>query len=185
MRLDSTGRVPFYPVDILTAVTADEAAELATLAAGKTVLELGAYHGYSTVVLASVAEQVVSVDWHQGDGHAGEGDTWEIFMSNLRRYGVADRVKPVRERFEVALPELLNFGWQFDGAFLDGHHSEESVTRDLDLTVPLVKPGGWIAFHDYGRGPETGHHDFAVTAVADRFGVDHHVGFLGWGTVPG
>jgi len=48
MRLDATGRVPFYPVDILTAITADEAAELAALAAGKTVLELGAYHGYST-----------------------------------------------------------------------------------------------------------------------------------------
>ena len=54
------------------------------------MLELGAYHGFSTIVLASVAERVISVDWHQGDDHAGRGDTWDLFINNLRQYGVAE-----------------------------------------------------------------------------------------------
>jgi predicted O-methyltransferase YrrM len=173
------------PDDILTAVTVDEARALADLARGKTVLELGAYHGFSTVVLASVAELVVSVDWHQGDDMAGRGDTWGMFMSNLTRYGVEGYVKPIRQRFDVALPGLAKFDWQFDGCFLDAHHSEESVRADLALALPLIKPGGFMAFHDYGRNSATGNPGFGVTEAADDLvGIAGRVGFLGWGFVP-
>jgi predicted O-methyltransferase YrrM len=169
---------------IASAVTANESQALADLAAGKTVLELGAWFGYSTVVLASVAEQVTSVDWHMGDEHAGIVDTYEIFTYNLQRYGVQDRVEIVRERFEEALPRMAAEGRRFDGCFLDAHHSEESVTRDIGLAVPLIRPGGFFAFHDYGRGPHNGHPGFGVTEAADRFGVTGRTGFLGWGFVP-
>lgn len=169
---------------IASAVTANEAQALADLAAGKTVLELGAWYGFSTVVLASVAERVTSVDWHYGDDHAGLVDTWEIFTFNLERYGVQDRVEAVRERFEDALPAMAEQGRTFGGCFLDAHHSEESVTRDIGLAVPLIRPGGFLAFHDYGRGPLTGHPGFGVTEAADRFGITGRTGFLGWGFVP-
>jgi predicted O-methyltransferase YrrM len=166
---------------IQSAVTAEEARALASLARGRTVLELGAQFGYSTVVLASVADLVISVDWHQGDPHAGEWDTWDIFNANLARYGVQDRVQAVVGRFEDVLPRMEAAGDQFDGAFLDGSHDEASVARDLSLVLPLIRTGGFVAFHDYGRGPETGHPDFAVTPVADRFGVSGQAGFLAWG----
>src|SRR5260370_33172975 len=96
--------MPVFPADIATAVTRNEATELARLAAGKTVLEMGAYHGFSTIVLASVAELVYSVDWHQGDEHAGGGDTWEIFTANLAKYGVADRARISRGRLQAEIP---------------------------------------------------------------------------------
>lgn len=184
MSTPEPGRQPIYPGDIITAVTGDEAAELARLAAGKMVLELGAYHGYSTVVLASVANQVYSVDWHLGDDHAGLGDSWNIFNDSLRKYGVADRVVVCHGRFENEVPRLAAAGVQVDGAFIDGMHDEPSASRDLALALTLVRPGGFIAFHDYGRGPETGNAGFEVTQVADRFGVDHAVGFLGVCLVP-
>lgn len=169
---------------ISSAVTAEETVALCDLARGNRVLELGAWTGYSTVALASVAERVTSVDWHLGDDHAGSFDTWEIFTFNLERYGVAARVEAVRARFEDALPDMAAQGRVFDGCFLDAHHSEESVTRDIGLALPLIKPGGFLAFHDYGRGPHTGHPGFGVTEAADRFGICGRVGFLGWGFKP-
>jgi hypothetical protein len=173
--------------DIASAVTAAEAEALADLARGKVVLELGAWHGFSTVVLASVADFVVSVDWHMGDAHAGQQDTWAVFCDNLKRHGVSDRIQVIRERFDTALPRLaIQAGGPFaDGCFLDAQHDEASVTKDLALALPLIKPGGFMAFHDYGRGPHNGHQGFAVTPVADRFGVAGVVGYLAWGFVPG
>ena len=177
-----TERGIIIPHDVTSAVTSSEAAALAALCRGKTVLELGAYHGYSTVVIASVADRVTSVDWHQGDDMAGLGDTWNIFQSVIKRYGVADRIEPVKERFETALPRMYREGEQFDGCFLDAHHSPESVAADLELTLPLIRAGGFVAFHDYGRGPENGNPGFGVTAVADSaVGITGRVGYLGWG----
>jgi predicted O-methyltransferase YrrM len=177
-------RTVVFPGDILSAVTQPEAAQLSVLAAGKIVLELGAQYGYSTIVLASVADLVYSVDWHQGDPHAGEVNSWEIFTGNLTRYGVTDRVIICRGRFEEEVPALAAQGIRVDGAFLDGMHDKESVTRDLALALLLVKPGGFVCWHDYGRSAATGHPGFEVTEVADEFGVDGVVGCLAWGTVP-
>jgi predicted O-methyltransferase YrrM len=148
------------------------------------VLELGAFYGYSTVVMASVAELVYSIDWHMGDEHAGLYETWDGYKANLIGYRVADRVVAIRGRFEDEVPLLRDRGVVVDGAFLDGHHSEESVSRDLDLALMLVKPGGFVAFHDYGRCEATGHAGFRITEVADRFGVAGVTGTLAWGRVP-
>jgi hypothetical protein len=134
--------------------------------------------------MASVAEKVYSVDWHMGDDHAGPYETWDGFIANLIGYKVDDRVVAIRGRFEEEVPKLAANGVRVDGAFLDGHHSAESVTRDLGLALMLVKPGGWIAFHDYGRSGSTGHPGFEITGVADEFGVTDVIGCLAWGLVP-
>lgn len=165
-------------------MTLPEAAELGRLARDCVVLELGSFYGYSTIVMASVAVLVYSVDWHMGDDHAGPYETWDGFQANLIGYGVTDRVVAIRGRFEEEVPKLAANGVRVDGAFLDGHHSEESVTRDLGLALTLVKPGGWVAFHDYGRCAATGHPGFAITPVADKFGVTDVIGTLAWGLVP-
>jgi len=180
------------PDDIPTAVTGEEAAKLASLASGGDVLELGAQYGFSTVILAQAARRVTSVDWHQGDAsiEAVAGveecpDTWEPYLANLARYGVAAKVDARRGRFADVLPALAKAGALFDGCFLDAQHDAESVAADLALALPLIRPGGWVAFHDYGRSSETGHPGFGVTEVAGRFGIAGTAGSLAWGFVPG
>lgn len=170
--------------EIPSAVTVPESLALAELAVGKNVLECGAHYGYSTVLLASVAEHLTSVDWHRGDDHAGHCDSLGIYTGNLARYAVTEKVTTVVGRFEDELPKMIKEGLQFDGAFLDGMHDEASVSRDLILILQLVKPGGFVAFHDYGRNASNGHPGFAVTEVADTFGIDGTAGFLGWGFTP-
>jgi glycosyltransferase involved in cell wall biosynthesis len=81
------------------------------------------------------------------------------------------------------LPALQKQGALFDGVFLDAQHDAAAVQADMDLALPLIRPGGWIAWHDYGRSEATGHPGFGVTEVADRFGVTGVVGHLAWGTV--
>lgn len=169
---------------IVSAVTAEESRALADLAAGQTVLEMGAHYGYSTVVLASVAELVISVDWHAGDEHAGACDSYPEFHNNISRYGVADRVRAYIGRFEDVIPELEAADVQTDGAFIDAMHDSASVERDLGLALRIVKPGGWVAFHDYGRSAATGNPGFGVTPVADAFGVTGVAGCLAWGYAP-
>lgn len=182
--MSDTDARPMILPDIQSAVTENEAYALADLARGKTVLELGAWTGFSTVVLASVASRLTSVDWHQGDDHAGRMDTWELFTGNLARYGVDGRVEVIRERFEDALPRLAAGGHLFEGCFLDAQHDAASVTRDVGLALPLIVPGGFLAFHDYGRSAETGNPGFQVTEVADELiGITGRTGFLGWGYV--
>lgn len=167
---------PPLPVEIPTAVTEAEALELAKLAEGKRVLEMGAHLGFSTIVLARVAAELHSVDWHRGDLMAGEGDSLEQFRTNLRSHGVEDKVIVHVGRFETVLPTLAPES--FDLIFIDGHHSYESVRQDIALALPLLAPGGTIALHDYGRESQNGFRegdwggfsaeDFGVTKAVDE-----------------
>lgn len=135
--------------DVPSAVTFSEAAKLACLARGLTVLELGAHYGRSTIALASTAAMVHSVDWCMGDPQAGHGDNLAALWANLVRYGVTEKVILHVGRFEAALPLLKPDS--FDMVFIDGLHTEEALESNIALARPLVRLGGIWAFHDYGR----------------------------------
>lgn len=94
----------------------------------------------------------------------------------LRSHGVEDKVVVHVGRFETVLPTLARES--FDLVFIDGHHSYESVRQDIGLALPLLKPGGTIALHDYGRESQNGFRegdwggfsaeDFGVTRAVDE-----------------
>lgn len=139
---------PVVPVDIETSMTPAEGVKLAGLADGDVVLELGAWQGFSTVCLAQNAEFVLSVDWHQGDAHAGYGSTLVPYLQNLQRFGLlaGERVAVHVGRFEHLCSLLAD--QSFDGVFVDGLHDYASVRRDADQAKRLARD--WVAFHDYG-----------------------------------
>lgn len=120
-----------------------EAAELARLAAGKRVLEIGSAFGYSTIIMGKVAKHVIAVDPHTGF------DSWPQFRLNLYSHGVAGKVSPWGETSQTALPELNRGGQRFELIFIDGDHLPDSVRHDLAWARRLVTPGGTIALHDY------------------------------------
>jgi len=136
-----------FAAEIPSSVEKAECEKLAELAQGQKVLEVGSQWGRSTICLASVAEKVWAVDWHQGDFHAGAKPTLGVYHYNLDRYGIANVITIVG-KFEEVVHELPI---DFDGAFIDAAHDEDSVIRHYAIAHDLVKPGGWIAFHDYGR----------------------------------
>ena len=141
----------------------DEAATLyrhaADLGALGPILEIGSFHGKSTVVLAtaakSVGARIYAVDPHEGINYWQDdfgpmpelGPTLDAFRHNLRTAGVADAVIEVvmtsREAFDH-LREVESFGL----VFIDGNHGYEHVRRDFDQWSQRLAADGVLAFHD-------------------------------------
>jgi predicted O-methyltransferase YrrM len=126
---------------IQTSITETEASCLRDLARDGRVLEIGSAFGYSTVVMAKVAVEVMSVDPHVALG------SQEIFRRNLQQYSVLHKVTCVTDYSWNMLPTLPP--GSFDLVFIDGDHSEAAVWRDIALSIPLIRPDGYIACHDY------------------------------------
>jgi hypothetical protein len=125
-------------------LTFQEGAELARLAKGKRVLEIGSYFGLSTVCLARTAGEVVSIDTHDGRGTEIPQNTFPAFETNLRRYDVDHKV-----RWTVGTVDDAHELGDFDLVFIDGGHDAESVGRDIAFALRSLAPNGLIAFHDY------------------------------------
>jgi len=129
---------------ISTSVTAAEAAELARLAEGREVLEIGSAYGYSAVVMALAGAHVTAVDPHNWiDG------SYEVMLANLAAYGVDGRVQVIREPSQVVLPWLAREGAAFGLVFVDGDHAAPAARHDIRWGLQLLDPGGTIAVHDY------------------------------------
>lgn len=135
--------------DIPTSISVPEALRLVELARDAQVLEVGSWWGFSTVAMAQVAKHVDAVDHHLGDDHAGHDESLQPLVANLERYGVRDRVSVLVGSSSSLLPRLVR--GQYDFAFIDAYHTTEAVLEDARLVMPLVRKGGRIAFHDYGR----------------------------------
>ncbi len=145
-------------------LTKDEAKQLAKLAAGKVVLELGAWKGRSTVVMSQTAVLVISVDRHQGiNGVDGLPD----YLDNVRGL---DNVVPVIGQFNVIVPHLVGV----DMVYIDGDHDKNSVAADIVLATTFQP--NVVAFHDW---------DFTDVREAgvEAFGTpDGLVGSVAWYT---
>jgi predicted O-methyltransferase YrrM len=128
------------------------------------VVEIGSYMGRSTCFLALGVKRasrppVVAVDHfggspeHQaGASHeskvlVAEGTTYNQFLRNLEKAGVAEHVRPVRSgSLEAAR------GWRepIRLLFIDGDHSYEASRADFAAWSPQVEGSGLVAFHDIG-----------------------------------
>ncbi len=86
--------------------------------AGGLIVEIGSFRGRSTIVLASAAApgvEIVAIDPHAGndrgpqefDGFEDEAaDDHQVFLDNLQRAGVADRVRHLRMFSDAALAHI-------------------------------------------------------------------------------
>lgn len=115
-----------------------EAKELAKLATGCVVLEMGAWKGRSTIVMARTARYVISVDRHEGI--TGHGESLDEYLTNVRGL---ENVALVIADFETFVPLLQ----PVDLIYIDGDHDENSVERDIGLA--LSNGSRVIAFHDW------------------------------------
>src|SRR5579859_1343802 len=93
---------------VMAGITDTEAAALVDLARGRSALEVGSAWGYSTIVMASVARSLVSVDPHEAL------QSLDTFRANLEAHGVIDRVVAIVKPSREALPELQAGGRRFE-----------------------------------------------------------------------
>ena len=110
-----------------------------------------------TILWALPGAFLYTIDsWEHRDGaefEAGEAQekhdrTKEEALKRLAAPDVKDRVRILHMKSRDALslvPSSVDFVW------IDGDHSQEGITTDLDLYYPLVKEGGIFGGHDYGQ----------------------------------
>ena len=117
-----------------------------------TIVEVGSYHGKSAVNMAHALKKkksnatIYCVDTWRNENitQALNVDVFDRFTANTAPH--ADVIVPLRGRSEE-----VGARWDkglIDVLFIDGDHSFEGVTRDIEAWVPHVRKGGLVLFHD-------------------------------------
>ena len=102
-------------------------------------VEVGTLHGASAYAASENALVVYSIDIYDWQPKVSDDPKIRYF-------------KGTSEDFVKANPNL-----ELDTIFIDGSHENDSVKRDCDALIPLVKRGGIIMFDDYNaNNPATG-----------------------------
>jgi predicted O-methyltransferase YrrM len=121
------------------------------------IVEIGSFRGRSTIVLASAAApgiEILAIDPHAGndrgpqefEGFEAEaaGDH-EIFMANLTKAGVVDRVTHLRMFSDEALGQIDR---SIDVLYIDGAHRYAPALADVRQYGGRVGDGGTMLIHD-------------------------------------
>jgi predicted O-methyltransferase YrrM len=113
------------------------------------IVEIGSHHGRSTIVIALAAAPgvpVVAVDPFGDPRWGGGEDSLEIFRENIRRTGVDDRVRIVRDTSEGAARDWD--GGEIALVYIDGAHDRRTVATDIDSWSARLASDGLLFLHD-------------------------------------
>jgi glycosyltransferase involved in cell wall biosynthesis/predicted O-methyltransferase YrrM len=119
------------------------------------IVEIGSYKGRSTVAMAHACvgtnRKIYCIDtWDGNDSDFSERNFFDIWQQNVKKNNLEQYVEPLRGYSYDILSrwsELTN-RQEINFIFIDGSHEYLDVMKDFELSYPLVKEGGWIAFHD-------------------------------------
>jgi predicted O-methyltransferase YrrM len=133
------------------------AARAAAVPAGGRIVEIGSFRGRSTIAIARSAPagaEIVAIDPHAGNdrgpqqiegfAEAAARDS-EVFLANLGRAGVRDRVSYVRKFSHEALGDVTG---PIDLLHIDGAHRFGPARDDIRRWGARVAPGGSMLIHD-------------------------------------
>lgn len=122
-----------------------------------TIVEIGSFRGRSTIVLASAAAAgvtIIAIDPHAGNDrgpHEIEGydddaaDDHGVFVANLARAGVTERVRHIRAFSDDAHDTVDG---DVDVLYIDGAHRYAPALADIRSWGDRVTDGGAMMIHD-------------------------------------
>ena len=124
---------------------------------GGRIVEIGSFRGRSTIVLASAAApdvEIVAVDPHAGNDRGPQeiegfeeeaASDHDVFLANLAKAGVRDRVRHVRESSDAAHASVDG---DVDVLYIDGAHRYTPALADIRDWGGRVADGGTLLIHD-------------------------------------
>ena len=110
----------------------------------RTILEIGAADGGSSVILAAQAAE------REGRLYSIEGNPKALMLANLAAYGLQDRCTLLPAWSPWLGPLEQQIPARVDLLFIDGRHDIRWCLVDYHYWEPRVRPGGVIVFHDTG-----------------------------------
>lgn len=152
------------------------------------VCELGVFQGKFAEHLLSLSPRLlVLIDPFEGLVSSGDQDGNNVIHADLpreyerlkRKYDGHPTVHILRGYSQHILPRLKDGA--FDVIYIDGDHSYEGVKRDLELSLPKLKRGGFLCGHDYEMNMvrAKNHYDFGVKRAVDEFCSSKGLGLWG------
>lgn len=144
------------------------------------VVEVGAWKGRSTMALADHCPgRVYTIDTWSGPCLTEGGRVHPVktavsgdFRRHLRAHLASGRVRALCVPSRLGLPRLARrMGRVADLVFLDGDHRKRALAADIAAALPLVKPGGVLAGHDFTNAEWPG----VAKAVTEAFGGAHQL----------
>jgi predicted O-methyltransferase YrrM len=124
------------------------------------VLEIGCYEGLSTCSFASNLlkhenSRLYAVDPFTTDPLLEmSSDIYERFKKNISLSDNSEKILFFRETSDDFF-EHLPVDTTFDFIYIDGAHTVENITRDLNNSFPRLNPGGVMFIDDYMGGHPT------------------------------
>ena len=134
----------------------DQGQTLREFAKDARVLEIGAWKGHQAINMAQVAIEVWAIDnfvnlW------TDEKDIEQQFRNNVQKYGVSDKIKlfvgESKDILNQIYDQCLEKHFRFDFIVVDGGHETPVVNQDSEWACKLIKPNGYIAWHDSDHPP--------------------------------
>ena len=122
-----------------------------------TIVEIGSFHGRSTIVLgaaATLSSTIIAVDPHAGSDRGPQEiaaqpklgvEDFERFTANIEAAGLTDRVTHLRLFSDQALESIPA---RIDLLYVDGAHRFGPARADIADYGALVVPGGRMLVHD-------------------------------------
>ncbi|OKH55464.1 glycosyl transferase family 1 [Calothrix sp. HK-06] len=119
------------------------------------IVEIGSFKGRSTVAMSyacvGTKRKIYCIDtWDGNDSDFSERNFFEIWQENIQKNNLEEYVVPIPGYSHDVLKRWHELGDNnaIDFIFIDGSHQYLDVLKDFELSFPLVKDRGWIAFHD-------------------------------------
>ena len=141
------------------------------------IVEVGSYHGKSTVLLGSVVKafsptsKVYAIDPHEGvvsainQGVQSLPPSLYMFKMNIANAGLSEIIELIKDcSFNVSWEKPISF------IFIDGLHDYANVSRDFRHFAKFIRPGGYVAFHDYAN-----HYPGVITFVNEILTTDSFI----------
>ena len=124
---------------------------------GFRICEVGVFLGqFAQMLLTTLPDELVLIDPWDGECISGDQDGLNVVKADLNavypkiveHFSRWPQVKVERGLSGNVLQKFPDN--YFDLIYIDGLHSYEGCTTDLELAYKKVKPGGWITGHDMG-----------------------------------
>jgi len=114
-------------------------------------MEIGTDQGGTFAIWSKLSNDGIRISVDIPQGQFGRGDYNEYkrdeylksLGSNVNMFWGSSHDQTMLESVENTLCGML-----LDFLFIDGDHTYEGVKQDYEMYKHLVKPGGWIGFHD-------------------------------------
>ena len=154
----------------------------AKLPEGSTIVEIGSYHGRSTIALALGAKQSGSVVYAIDPHHVHEAGGYQFgpadnvaFMRNILAAGVVEWVRVINSHSFNAYGAIKAESVQIGVLFIDGNHLYGLVEHDFRCYTDFITDG-LVAIHD-STGAWEGPTRVVQEALADGWRLVETVGY--------